>query len=387
MTYVGKITAVLVVLFVAVGSWVGAPELIMLAEVALLGLLGALLLVSTTLYRRPRIDWELQSTAVETGEAVTVEMTVRNPGRLRSPPLTAQLRGLPSGPMSIRLPATPRRSEERVVAALPTDRRGRFVVEPPTLLIGDPLGLLRTVRRSGRSSVLWVHPRVQFLNTALRGTSAEGTDVAASSMRQGGSVFHSLRTYQDGDDRRSIDWGATLRTGGLGPLIVRHFVESEQSGRLVVLDTGPAVPPGALFEEAVQVAASLSVAAIRAHGYVSLCTTGPVESSGDQDIDTPPRASSILDRLAVVGPGTDGGGLERLPALIARHHPDVLLVVTGGKSPGPPTHVVRAWSDRRSCLIVKMGDHSRPSIHHTGSMTVCRARTAREFAALWNGPA
>ncbi len=84
------------------------------------------------------------------------------------------------------------------------------------------------------------------------------------------SGFVSMREYVAGDDPRMIHWPTTARTG---TLMVREHVEVRRPEFTVVLDTAPTAGTADDFEEAVDVAATLAVHAIRTGLDVVVRTT------------------------------------------------------------------------------------------------------------------
>lgn len=150
---------------------------------------------------------------------------------------------------------------------LPTSRRGVIQVGPVQSVRGDPLGLLRRTVRLTQPETLFVHPRVvqleQLASGVMRDLEGQTTpDVSASDV-----VFHTLREYVPGDDRKHIDWRASAKvqssSGDRSKFMVRQFVDTRRSHLGVVLsgDNGDFAGDGE-FELAVSVAASLAARVI-----------------------------------------------------------------------------------------------------------------------------
>ena len=135
--------------------------------------------------------------------------------------------------------------------------------------------------------------------------------------------FQSLREYVRGDDTRTIHWPSTARAGHL---IVREFVDARRPRLTVVLDTAVASHTDDAFEEAVDVAASLTGHALSVGLEVVLRTNDrqhrgdsrPVRSEGD-----------MLDLLARVRPTVGVETLPFAPLLTLDAAPDSVAVVTG----------------------------------------------------------
>jgi uncharacterized protein (DUF58 family) len=316
---------------------------------------------------------------VPAGTAARGVLTVTNTGRRRSPP-SLVVETVAGHRVAVPLPGIAAHGVVETVYALPVEHRGRYVL--PALRVGhaDPLRLFRLERTWGGESVLYVHPEVHHIAALPLGgpRDVEGPTSAASP--QGGVAFHSLRDYQPGDDRRSIHWKSTARTG---TLMVRHNVVPDELRHLVVLDTSEEPYDDDTFEDAVRVAASVCVAAGRA-GFPVTCHTTADEPHplGDNEVQ------SALDLLTDARRGAEDRGLSALGDLLR----DVatpggraaLTVVTGRAAPVVPELVRSARVDNATTCVVHIGQTTPASPERAAGVFTISAGTSTEFAARWN---
>jgi uncharacterized protein (DUF58 family) len=188
------------------------------------------------------------------------------------------------------------------------ERRGRRRLEPTTLLIGDPLGLVERRLEAGAGQEVLVLPRVEPVVAAGRGAvsradTAGGTRPAESAAE---IEMESLRPYREGTPASRIHWPTVARTG---TLMERRLLADSDSRPLVVLDAGGSPDEHAL-DAAVRAGASLSVHLARLGGC-SLLLPGDRRPT---DLEPDLAAWSPLHiRLALVGP-EDGSPTARMHA-------------------------------------------------------------------------
>ncbi|HEY7813809.1 MAG TPA: DUF58 domain-containing protein [Nakamurella sp.] len=181
-------------------------------------------------------------------------------------------------------------------------RRGRFVLGPPTVRVGDPFGLWEDTRTlDARTTVLVVPALVDLTgvppSTGRRSAAAD----RALSGTSGGDPDVGVRPYRSGDDIRTIHWRASARRDD--ELMVRLAEPVSHGGAVVMLDHRAAAHAGtgatASLETAVSLAASISVHLLAAEHQMRLTThTGAVLAAG-RDIE-----DDVLAALAVVEPDT-----------------------------------------------------------------------------------
>jgi uncharacterized protein (DUF58 family) len=207
---------------------------------------------------------------------------------------------------------------------LPTDRRGEIQVGPLRFVRADPLGVSRRVHRYGAEVMLLVRPKVHPLPLLASGRARQLEGSTSDRSLAGTVTFNTLREYVQGDDLRHIHWRTTARTG---TLMIRQLVDASRPETAVVLDIRPELyvgnESGTDFELAVDVAASIAVAAAR-HGFPvrMLSSAGPLLTTGD--------GGALLDRLAVVRPESRGD-LRTALELLRRSYGGGLLAVVSGR--------------------------------------------------------
>ena len=138
--------------------------------------------------------------------------------------------------------------------------------------------------------------------------------------------FHSLREYVRGDDLRRVHWKATAH---VGDLMVREQVDPVRPDTTIVLDGRRTVLDADSFELAVEVVASIAVAAADRGLPVRLAGTEP----GFRDPIGGDDRGVLLDRLAGVGRhDPDEGLVPPLGRLLQAGGGRSLVVVTGRAS-------------------------------------------------------
>jgi uncharacterized protein (DUF58 family) len=182
-------------------------------------------------------------------------------------------------------------------------RRGRFVLGPPSVRIGDPFGLWEDNRTLPvRTEVLVVPTVVDLAGMPIStGTRSAAADRAMSGA-SGGDPDVGIRNYRSGDDIRTIHWRASARHD---ELMVRLEEPVSHGGAVVMLDHRQQAHRGSgadsSLETAVTLAASISVHLLSADHQMKLTThTGSVLANG-RDIQ-----DDVLAALAVVEPDQVG---------------------------------------------------------------------------------
>jgi uncharacterized protein (DUF58 family) len=357
-------------------------------ELVMLGLAGvaALVVAAGWMLARPKLAAvrEISPRRVRVGASAYGVLTVTNTGRRRSPP-SLVVETIAGHQIDVPLPSLGAGDEFEAVYPLPTGRRGRYVVPALTVGHADPLRLWQVNHPCGGESVLYVHPRVHHIAPMPLGgrRDVEGPTTAGSP--QGGVAFHSLRDYQPGDDWRHIHWKSTARNGSL---MVRHNVVPEEPRHLVVLDTSARPYDDESFEEAVQVAASVCVAAGR-EGFPLACrTTGdPVVTAERSGSPWDSEASSALDLLAGVRRSATDRGLPALTDLVrdvvAAGEGATLTVITGQVEPAHLATLTAMRADFPTVSLVRIGRTTPVDVDRAGVFTV-DARNSAEFAVAWN---
>ena len=134
----------------------------------------------------------------------------------------------------------------------------------------DPIGAVSRQKVLAPATELYIHPRITHVDAAAVGVLRDVEGVTTSNLSSSDVSFHALREYVPGDDRRSIHWRTTARTG---KLMVRQFEETMRAHLLVMLSTVAAdYETEDDFELAVSVAGSLAPRRRCATTVRSACT-------------------------------------------------------------------------------------------------------------------
>lgn len=277
---------------------------------------------------------DLESRRVRIGDRVLGRVLIQN-GRRRSASTRVEL---PVGAQVARF-AVPRLGADEAHEqgfVVPTRRRAVITVGPVRSVRSDPLGLFHRQRSWTDPVELFVHPETVLLPSRATGFLKDVEGVATQNLSSSDVSFHALRDYVPGDDRRSIHWRTTARTGRL---MVRQFEETMRTHLLLLLSlrTGDYADPRD-FELAVSTVASLGVAATREHREVSVYTSAGAldfhSGTGLLDglcrVELSDRAHSLLETAAhaarrvtqmsmvgiVTGSVTEPGALRGVRALL-----------------------------------------------------------------------
>lgn len=239
---------------------------------------------------------ELRPPRVHAGTSSRVELTLRNTGSRRTPPLTAID---PFGEREARFLLAPLAPADRRHGAylLPAEKRGIYSLGPLLLERSDPFGLA-----GGRFEVapvreLTVYPRVDDV-TPLPYTMGQdplaGTD-HPTTLGPSGDELYALREYELGDDLRRVHWKSTAR---LGELMIRQDEMPWQGRATVVLDLRRSVHTPESLELAVSAAASIITASWHHRALLRLVTTAGFDTGFGSGRG---HTEAILEKLAVVG--------------------------------------------------------------------------------------
>ncbi|HZM78036.1 MAG TPA: DUF58 domain-containing protein [Candidatus Limnocylindrales bacterium] len=309
---------------------------------------------------------------VTVGGTVRMSIVVRNLTALPTPSFSASVHIGESGEMEtldLPVPSMGPRGRVEVSTVVQCSRRGLIRLGPAAVRRRDPLGLAR--RDAGFSSPdwLWVHPRVHHIAPLPAGLVLDFEGRAALRSHAGSATFAALREYNRGDDPRHIHWRTTARTG---TLVVKHHVDTTEPATTIALDTRSEVLDALAFEEAVEVAASITAASARAGRDFTLCTAGAVLEAGAHD---------FLDHLAALTQSP--GSLADLAGTIDRAPPGgSLAIISAGTTPGLLEAL--APQRRRFAMVVAIliGDEGGVLNRRPG-LTVVGVHSAAQLAAAW----
>lgn len=293
-----------------------------LATLTACGLVAVVLAVAWVA-RRPRLDVDRQihPSRVMRGEPAIGRVSVANRAVLPSTPAIG-LDRCGDVVAEIDLPRlAPGRARSRTYE-LPTDRRGRFTVGPLRIARVDPLGLAHRVQDQGSTETLWVHPRRHPVTSIGGGRVRRLDGPEIDRLPHGTITFHALREYVRGDDLRHVHWRTSAR---IGELMVREHIDVSVPVITLLVDNRELAHRGRSFEDALEVVASLAVAAA-AERYA--CVVWAVSGEEVGGASTVGEVGRTLDVLAALG-RTDEPLGDAVRALTRSPARDTLVVVTG----------------------------------------------------------
>lgn len=349
----------------ALGWWWGYLELLVL------GIVGVLVVATAWLAIRRPVGLEVSPRSsprrVSRGEVVACRILLTNSGQRAVPSVTLIDSLLDERAETFVVGIAP---GDRVTIdyGLPVGRRGVHEIGPLLLRRQDLLGLMSFEREVGPVDEVIVHPRVHSL-AGSRGmdhiTDAEAQLLRATQDPLAG--FQALRDYVSGDDPRTIHWPSTARAGHL---VVREFVDARRPQLMVILDTSASSHTADGFEEAVDVAASLTAHAVRAGLDVVLRTNDRQHRGQPMSVRSEIELLDLLARVVVtMGDET----LPFAPLVTLDGLDDSVVVITGphGTFPRLPQLAERL-------TIVRIG--GLESMRRVG---VIAAADAEGFARSW----
>jgi uncharacterized protein (DUF58 family) len=321
LTRRGVCTLVMAAVLVTLGLVAGYPVLVTLGAVAV----GAVVAALGVAGRRPRVEVvrELFPDRVERGGRAGITLRVHNPGSRRQAGFTAVDR-VGADRVTVAVRSLAAGAEQTYLNELPTGRRGRHEVGPLSLRRADALGLGRSELFIGETATLWVYPRTHPVRALASGLPLHHHDGEATENSPRGSLdIREVRPYLPGDEVRHLHWKATARTG---QLMIRDYADPHQPRFTVLLDNR--IPSPEEFEEAVELTASLVVAAANADHRCQLVTPGGVDVVTTSGTDAVPR---YLQELCLVARAEEAG-LPLVPGALARAGGGTLVVVSSSVS-------------------------------------------------------
>jgi uncharacterized protein (DUF58 family) len=192
-----------------------------------------------------------------------------------------------------------RAAHVRIVARF--SRRGLRRLEPPTLIVRDPLDLASASKAgTGRAQEVLVLPRTERVHWRGRQAGRAPQHSAGSSVTEPMAAVDvdGLRPYRPGTPASRIHWPALARGAGL---LERRLEADRDTRPLVVLDARGDAPLAAL-DAAVRAAASLVLELARAGGCRLLLPGERRATAIEPDLIGWPQAHA---RLALVEGGPD----------------------------------------------------------------------------------
>jgi uncharacterized protein (DUF58 family) len=283
---------------------------------------------------------------------------------------------LAPGPIVLKVPMSliqgSRVADVRIVTRFA--RRGLRRLEPPSLVVQDPLELASVAKQgAGRADELLVLPYTERVRWGLasRGRAPLRTEGRSHTEPMAAIDVDGLRPYRPGTPASRIHWPALARGAGL---LERRLRADRDTRPLVVLDARGEYH-GRQLDAAVRAAASLTVELARLGGCRLLLPGERRALAVEPDLASWPAAHArlalveggpetrppFLDGVARLGPVyyVAAQPLERLPpTLSAPGHGTVVVVLPKDLGPMPPG---RPSLEVTGCHGYAIGSRSRPN--------------------------
>jgi uncharacterized protein (DUF58 family) len=354
-----------------------------------LGLAAALLLgLATVLRPSPlSIDRAIQPARVTKGSPALALLTVVNRGTRQ---LGSRIVTQPFGDARVRVELPRLRRGERGLRSyrLPTSRRGIIDVSPVEVARRDPFELFRTSRRYGSVERVWVYPRVHPLRALPTGHTQHLDGPSSETSPHGTITFHRLRDYVAGDDLRLVHWRSSARAGHL---VVKQNVDTSRPYNVVLLDLRRTSYRGELFEEAVDVAASVVSAGHGSSAFGAATISSSASAAlelrlTDGTVLGGPRVRTsvpLLDHLTAVSAQRDGSLQEQLLSLRRARGGTSLVIVTGTLADDDLPYIVALRRSFERLVVVSLDTSRAPRPTFLGIRLIV-APDATAAADAWN---
>jgi uncharacterized protein (DUF58 family) len=358
------------------GAWVGFPVLRALGGAGV-GAVAAALVVTA---RRPRVvvTREVYPDRVQRDRPAFARLRVHNDSPRRHGGFTAGDR-VDGGFHAVAVRPLAPGADAIYHYELPTSRRGRIQVGPLTLERVDPLGLGRSRLTTGDTTIMWVHPRTYPVHALVAGHPRHHHEGRTSDDSPQGSLdLRDVREYVPGDEVRHLHWKATARTGRL---MVRDYVDPNQPRFTALLDTRADLLPPPVFEEAVELTASLMNAAAAAGYWCRLVTAGTdLKLRGGQT-----AVRQVLDELSELRLSAGAAPLVPVPLTRTADRGGSLVVVLASAYHEDLTTVAALRPHYASLVVITLAGGARTGVEiGVPGVRVIRAPTARGGTRRWN---
>jgi uncharacterized protein (DUF58 family) len=262
-----------------------------------------------------------------------------------------------------------------VTYAIPTQRRGVLTVGPLVVRHRSVAGFAESSTSLGGSVRVRVLPRVLPVRGMPSGVT-RGHTGADERVEHGGTDLVGLREYVPGDDLRRLHWATSARTGSL---MVREDADPSQAYLTVLLDDRAASYTDGDIEEAVEVVASLAVAAINTdHGLRLLTVCEQLELAEHATTGERGDAVGLVAGLAEI----QARPCERPPPPLPPAALDVVVVVTGQAADLGPL-LSEAGRAAVGVMVIVDPRLARPAVTG-GSVTVLRGASSTDLLAAWD---
>jgi uncharacterized protein (DUF58 family) len=225
-----------------------------------------------------------------------------------------------------------------------------------------------------------VHPRTYPVRALVAGHPRHHHEGRTSDDSPHGSLdLRDVREYVPGDEVRHLHWKATARTGRL---MVRDYVDPNQPRFTALLDTRAALLPPEVFEEAVDLTASLMQAAAAAGYWCRLVTTGGTDLKLRGGLQT---VRLVLDELCEVTPLTGAAPLVPVPLTRTADRGGSLVVVLASAYHEDLAAVAALRPHYASTVLITLAGGTQTGVPVTApGAQVIKAPNARGATRRWN---
>jgi uncharacterized protein (DUF58 family) len=308
----------------------------------------------------------------------TATLTVRHTGRVW--PITLDAVDFLDGePLPVQAARLRPGAKNTLTYTIPTLRRGAFLVGRLVLHRHGLAGLARRTLTLGDTVQVRVLPRtldVRGLPAGVR-RSHIGT---AERVEHGGTDLVALREYTPGDDLRRLHWATSARTG---TLMVREDADPARPQLTILLDDRVSSYRNVDvdFEDAVEVTASLAMAAIESGNPVTLRTVSDVASvqvGGRRGNQEAKAIASLFAALADI----ETTSADETPLMLPAGSRDVVAVVSAAVADVAPLLLTAAKAAVGVALLVDLQCTGEAST--ADNVLVLRGPRAEELLEMWN---
>jgi len=371
----GVSAAVLGVMLIAVGAAWRYPGVLMLGgALVVLATAAAVSVLRRVPVRVHRRVWPMEVTRFQPCEAT---LRIERLGGVL-PLAVDTTEHIGGAAVPVTAPSLPAGRGAELTYPIPTQRRGVVTVGPLEVHRRALGGLAENRAALGATLEVRVLPRVLPVGGFPSGVRRVlvGTD---ERVPYGGTDLIGLREYLPGDDLRRLHWATSARAGK--PMVREDADPSSAQLTLLLDDRADSYIEPADMEEAVEVVASLAVAAASAEHSVNLLTVcEQVEHSVLAAPGSPVDARDLVSVLAEV----DLLPMPAKPAPLPLSTLDVVVAVTGaGADLGP----LVTEAGRASLGVVAVVDRSVVSartVVMAGGVTVLRGIRAVDLLRRWD---
>ncbi|HPZ48640.1 MAG TPA: DUF58 domain-containing protein [Propionibacteriaceae bacterium] len=334
-------------------------------ELRVAGILAILLVLVAALFTigRPKFDVAIvvPDTYVQVDDDASGSLHVRNVGVRRTLPSRVDL-PIGARTASLAVPSLAVEAQHDDRFTIPTDRRAVVAIGPAQSVQGDPFSLM------GRDTLwtdvieVFVHPKTVRLPGRQTGFIHDLEGHPTAKVTSADMSFHALREYVAGDDRRHIHWRSSARTGDL---MVRQYEETRQSRMAVALDQADqSYGSDDEFEDAVSVAASFVMQAVREENPLALVTN--VEVHPGQ------TATSIMNELSRVQ-RLENTHVTDVARLVRDRESDasIVVLITGSKvRPDRLRHAATLLNLDCRVIAIRVSDSAVLSVETVANVTL-----------------